>query len=243
MHIRSGRAPLCRDFVKFLLYAVTLPAGKRGVVGEGIYVLAASEADKPERSPLVILFAEMRGFTGMSDMLDPAIVLGRVGEFVSLMAKAVEAHEGAVVNILSDTVMATFTGQDDAQHAVEAAQEIQAGFATLAEAWQRDFGIRAAVSQGLHCGDAVIGFAKESTTPAQLLVFGDCVSIANRLLHRARAGEFVLSETLLDLAAELGVTIDAEELPALEIPRREPIKLFGVLVETRLECTHEQSRR
>jgi len=40
--------------------------------------VAASEADKPERSPLVILFAEMRGFTGMSDMLDPEIVLARV---------------------------------------------------------------------------------------------------------------------------------------------------------------------
>src|SRR5258706_5692997 len=39
---------------------------------------------------LVILFAEMRGFTGMSDMLDPAIVLARVGEFVSLISKAVE---------------------------------------------------------------------------------------------------------------------------------------------------------
>jgi len=189
--------------------------------------VAVSEGDKPERSPLVILFAEMRGFTGMSDMLDPAIVLARVGEFVSLMAKAVEAHEGAVVDILSDTVMATFTGQDDAQHAVEAAQEIQAGFATLAEAWRRDFGIRAAVSQGLHCGDAVIGFAKESPTPEQLFVFGDCVSIAN------------LSETLMDLATEMGVAIDAEELPPLEIPRRDPVKLFGVLVDTRLDFTRE----
>jgi adenylate cyclase len=205
----------------------------------GEYDVASSEAEKPERSPLVILFAEMRGFTGMSDMLDPAIVLARVGEFVSLMAKAVEAHEGAVVDILSDTVMATFTGQDDAQHAVAAAQEIQAGFAALAEAWQRDFGIRAAVSQGLHCGDAVIGFAKGSPTPEQLFVFGDCVSIANRLLHRARAGEFVLSETLMDLAAEMGVAIEAEELPALEIPRRDPIKLFGVLVDTRLDFTRE----
>src|SRR5437762_9477519 len=212
---------------------------EHGAAGEGrIYEVAATEADKPERSPLVILFAEMRGFTGMSDMLDPAIVLARVGEFVSFMAKAVEAHEGAVVDILSDTVMATFTGQDDAQHAVEAAQEIQAGFATLAEAWQRDFGIRAAVSQGLHCGDAVIGFAKQSPTPEQLFVFGDCVSIANRLLHRARAGEFVLSENLMDLAAEMGVAIDAEELPPLEIPRRDPIKLFGVLLDTRLDFTH-----
>src|SRR5260221_11059073 len=145
---------------------------------------------------MVILFAEMRGFTGMSDMLDPGVVLARVGEFVTLMSQAVEKHEGAVVDILSDTVMATFTGQDDAQHAVEAAQEIQAGFATLAEAGQRDFGIRAAVSMGLHCGDAVVGFAKESPTPEQLFVFGDCVRIATRLRHRARAGGVVLPRTL-----------------------------------------------
>jgi class 3 adenylate cyclase len=173
----------------------------------------------------------------MSDMLDPAVVIARVGEFVSLVWNAVDRNEGAVVDILSDTVMATFTGQDDAQHAIEAAEEIQARFATLAEAWQRDFGIRAAVAMGLHCGDAVVGFAEKSPTPNQLFVFGDCVSIANRLLHRARAGEFVLSETLRDLAAEMGVTVDAEELPPLEIPRRDPIKLYGVLLDTRLDFT------
>lgn len=200
-------------------------------------VTGKSEAEKPERSPTVILFAETRGFTGMSDMLDPAVVLARVSEFVALVAKAVEEHEGAVVNVMSDTVMATFTGVDDAQHAVEAAQEIQASFAALAEAWERDFGIHSAVSMGLHCGDAVVGFAEGSPTPNMLFVFGDCVSIANRLLHRARAGEFVMSETLLDLARETGVIIDVESLPPLEIPRREPIKLFGVLLDTRLDFT------
>lgn len=200
--------------------------------------MATNEVDKPERSPTVILFAEMRGFTGLSDMLDPAVVIARVGEFISLVWQAVEEHEGAVVDILSDTIMATFTGQDDAQHALAAAQEIQARFATLSEAWHRDFGIRAAVAMGLHCGDAVVGFAEKSPTPGQLFVFGDCVSIANRLLHRARAGEFVLSETLMDLALEMGVTLDAEELPPLEIPRRDPIKLYGVLLDTRLDFTH-----
>lgn len=199
--------------------------------------MATNEVDMPERSPTVILFAEMRGFTGVSDMLDPGVVIARVGEFVSLVWKTVEEHQGAIVNILSDTMMATFTGQDDAQNAIGAAQEIQARFATLSEAWQRDFGIRAAVSMGLHCGDAVVGFAKKSPTPEQLFVFGDCVSIANRLLHRARAGEFVLSETLMDLAAETGVTLNAEELPPLEIPRRDPIKLYGVLLDTRLDFT------
>ena len=48
----------------------------------------------------------------------------------------------------------------------------------------------------------------------------------------------VLSENLMDLAAEMGVAIDAEELPPLEIPRRDPIKLFGVLLDTRLDFTH-----
>lgn len=200
--------------------------------------MTTNDAGKPERSPTVILFAETRGFTGLSDMLDPAVVIARVGEFVTLVWNAVEKHEGALVDILSDTAMATFTGQDDAQHAIAAAQEIQAKFATLAEAWQRDFGIRAAVSMGLHCGDAVVGFAEKSPTPDQLFVFGDCVSIANRLLHRARAGEFVVSEPLRDLAAEMGVTLDAEELPPLEIPRRDPIKLYGVLLDTRLDFTH-----
>jgi adenylate cyclase len=198
-----------------------------------------SEVDKPERSPMVILFTETRGFTGMSDMLDPGVVLARVGEFVKLVTEVVEGREGAVVNILSDTLMATFTGRDDAQHAVEAAQEIHARFGTLAEAWQNDFGIRAAVSMGLHCGDAVVGFAEDSPTPEQLFVFGDCVSVANRLMHRARAGEFVLSEMLRDLATEMGVTIEAEELPPLEIPRRKPIRLFGVLLDGRLDFTQE----
>ena len=86
----------------------------------------SSEVDKPERSPTVILFVETRGFTGVSEVLDPAAVLARVGEFVSFITRVVEEHEGAVVDVLSDTMMATFTGQDDAQHAVEAAHEIQA---------------------------------------------------------------------------------------------------------------------
>ncbi len=198
----------------------------------------ASEVDKPERSPMVILFAETRGFTGMSDMLDPGVVLARVGEFVSFIGRVVEEREGAVVDVLSDTVMATFTGQDDAQHAVEAAAEIQSGFAALAKTWRRDFGIRAAVSMGLHCGDAVVGFAENSPHPEQLFVFGDVVSIANRLLHLARPGEFVMSETLVELAREMGVPVDAVELPPLEIPGRVPIKPYGVLPDTGLDFTH-----
>src|SRR5690349_4943893 len=47
------------------------------VAGQKNYTppVATNEAGRPERSPTVILFAEMRGFTGVSDMLDPGVVL------------------------------------------------------------------------------------------------------------------------------------------------------------------------
>jgi adenylate cyclase len=197
---------------------------------------ARTDSDAPERAPTVILFAETRGFTRMSEMLEPTVVLARVCEFFGLVSSAVERHDGNVLDVLNDTVMATFTGEADAQHAIEAAQEIQRDFAPLAETWQREYGIHAAVAMGLHSGEAVIGFAR-GALKEQLLILGDCVSLAQRMLHRARSGEYVFSEQVMELLTAGGFEIKAEELPPIEIPRRAPIRIFGVLLDTRLDFT------
>ena len=195
-----------------------------------------SKAAGPERIPVVILFAETRGFTRTSDMLDPAVVLARISEFFALVQTAVEQHGGIVRNVLNDNLVASFAGKANAQQAVKAAQTIQREFATYEESWERDYGIRAAVAIGLHAGDAVIGTIGKPV-PDQLLIISDSVSIAERLLHRARAGEFVLSESVMDGLAAGDFTLDTEELPPLVIARREPIRLFGVLRDTRLDFT------
>jgi adenylate cyclase len=196
----------------------------------------ASEVEAPERIPTVILFAETRGFTRMSEMLDPAVVLARVSEFFELISTTAQRHDGNVLDVLNDTVMATFTGGGDAQHAIEAAKDIQRDEIALAERWEKDYGIKAAVSVGIHSGDAVVGFTGGALQD-QLLIFGDCVSLAERMLHRARAGEFVFSEQVMEVLAADGFQIDAEELPPIEIPRRDPIRIFGVLLDTRLDFT------
>jgi adenylate cyclase len=192
--------------------------------------------DAPERTPTVILFAETRGFTRMSEMLDPAVVLARVCEFFRLISAAVEQNEGLVLHLLNDTVMATFTGADDAQHAVEAARQIQREFAVLAESWEKDYGLKAAAAMGLHSGEAVLGYTGGALKD-RLLILGDCVSMAERMLHRARSGEFVFSEGVMEVLRAGGYDIEAEELPPLEIPRRDPIRIFGVLLDTRLDFT------
>jgi adenylate cyclase len=198
--------------------------------------MSRENVDASERAPTVILFAETRGFTRMSEMLDPAVALARVSEFFQLVSAAVEQHEGVVLHLLNDTVMATFTGADDAPHAVDAARRIQREFAVLAERWQADFGIKAAVAMGLHSGEAVLGYTGGRLAD-RLLVLGDCVSVAERLLHRARSGEFVFSEGVMEVLRAGGYEVEAEALPALEMARREPIHLFGVLLDTRLDFT------
>ena len=195
-----------------------------------------SKAAGPERIPVVILFAETRGFTRTSDMLEPAVVLARISEFFALVQTAIERHGGTVRNVLNDNLVASFSGKAGAQQAVEAAQDIQREFAVFEESWERDYGLRAAVAVGLHAGDAVIGVVGRPA-PEQSLIIGDSVSITERLLHRARAGEFVLSESVMDGLAAGDFTLDTEELPPLVIPRREPIRLFGVLRDTRLDFT------
>jgi class 3 adenylate cyclase len=198
--------------------------------------LKKSAAAAPERAPVVILFAETRGFTRTSEMLEPSAVFTRVCDFFAMVAAAVERHEGAVRNVLNDTLMATFAGEDGARHAVQAAQETQRDASALEEAWEHDFGIHAAVSQGLHAGNAVISSAG-APIPGQSIIIGDTVSVARRLLHRARAGEFVLSNTIMDALVAAGVALETAELPPLELPRREPIRIFGMLRDSRLDFT------
>jgi adenylate cyclase len=198
--------------------------------------MSRENVDAPERAPTVILFAETRGFTRTSEMLEPAVALERVSEFFGLVSAAVEQHEGVVLHLLNDTVMAAFTGADDAPHAVDAARQIQREFAPLAERWQSEFGLKAAVAMGLHSGEAVLGYTGGALAD-RLLVLGDCVSVAERLLHRARSGEFVLSEGVMEVLRASGYDLEPEPLPPLEMARREPIHLFGVLLDTRLDFT------
>lgn len=186
----------------------------------------------PARLPAVILFAETRGFTRTSAILEPPVVLAQIDRFFTMVRDAIDRNGGTVQSLINDTLMATFSGASRAQQAVKAALDVQSGFVAIEESWAGDFGIRAAVAIGLHAGDTVFGHSGDSA-----LVVGDCVSIAARLLHRARAGELVLSAPVLEALGAEAAVLESEPLPPLVMPRREPIALHGVLRDTRLDFT------
>jgi len=206
---------------------------------KGTKPLPAGPATRAERAPAAILYAELRNFTRLSEMLDPERVLNLASTFFSLAAGAVEAHEGEVFCLQNDTLVAAFRRGRPAQCAVQAIDAAQAAlraFGPVAERWQTDYGLPATLSAGVHLGDTIFGMAGPQSAE-QYVAFGDAVSIAERLVHRARAGEIVLStqvaQSLGSAAAELG----AKPLPPLDLGRRPALPIFGILLETRLDFT------
>jgi class 3 adenylate cyclase len=194
---------------------------------------------KAERREAAMLNAELRNFTRLSEVLAPDKVLELANDFFSLCGMAITANAGKVLSVQNDMLVAAFaTGsrQEYANRALKSAQDLQREFGALGEQWKKDYGLPAAISAAVHLGEAVFGMAGP-IAHQQFVAFGDCVSVTERLVHRARAGEVILSADFLKALGTSAQTLGAEELPALEIGKRTPIAIYGMALEKRLDFT------
>jgi adenylate cyclase len=193
----------------------------------------------PERRQVAVYYAELRNFTRLSEMLQPDKVLALANEFFSLVAMAITANRGKILSVQNDALLAVYAGpdrKDFSERALKSAQDVQREFGAISERWKAEYGLAAAVASALHFGEAVFGMAGPIGAQ-QFVAFGDCISVGERLVHRARSGEVVIS---LDLMKALGASVQqlqAQELPALEIPKRTPLAIYGIALETRLDFT------
>jgi adenylate cyclase len=186
-----------------------------------------------ERSAVGVLYAELRNFTRLSEVLDPVRVMELANEFFSAAGRHLDAGSGRVVAVHNDSILGIFTAAADA---LTAAQAVQRDFPAIGERWQTEFGFPAAVALGVHLGAAVLGMAGPPRQQ-QFVAFGDCVSIAERIVHRARPGEIVLSQDFIEAIGIEAQAIGASALPALELPKRPKIPLYGIRLETGLDFT------
>jgi adenylate cyclase len=194
---------------------------------------------QPERRLAALLNTELRNFTRLSEVLEPAKVLELANDFFSLAAMTVAGNKGKVLSVQNDMLLSAFaTGDkgDYCEHALKAAQDIQREFGPVADEWKTSYGLPAAVSSALHVGEAVFGMAGP-IAHQQFAVFGDCVSIVDRLVHRARNGEIVLSLDFMKGLGSAAQGLGAEELPPIELPRRKPVVFYGLPLEKRLDFT------
>ena len=200
-------------------------------------------AKVPERKPAAVLIAELRNFTRLSEALPPERVLALANEFFALCAQVVIAEGGRVLSVHNDSLLAAFFDEESKNFnklSIKAAKGVRGSFGSLGERWQKEYGLPAAVSVGVHSGEIVFGMAGP-TGAQQFIAFGDVVSIADRLVHRARAGEVVISfDVIKSLGSTAAQSLGLEELPPLELGKRPALAIYGVVLETRLDFTNNE---
>ena len=189
----------------------------------------------------VVLFADLRGFTTISEQLEPHLVVPLLNEFFSLLTEITFRHEGTVFHMAGDGLMLGFgvplEQPDSPQRAVRAAQEMLAGFAALAQSWKARYQIEAGLGIGISEGDVVAGNIGSSSY-MNYTIIGDAVNIAARLCQRARAGEMLFSSTLKTSLDAGGMDIGATPLPPLQLRgRSNPIDIFCVPLPTRVQLS------
>ena len=193
------------------------------------------------RTHAVVLFADLRGFTSLSERLEPRQVVPLLNEYFSLLTEITVRHDGTVFHMAGDCIMLGFgvplEQPDSASRAVRAAQEMLHSFAMLAGSWRERYGVEAGLGIGINEGDVVAGNIGSSSYMSYTLI-GDTVNVAARLCQRARAGEVLFSRALKLSLDALGFEVSAMALPPMQLRGRSgAIDIYCVPAAPRLQIT------
>jgi adenylate cyclase len=172
---------------------------------------------------VAILFADIRGFTSISEGKLPYDVVFLLNRYFRATGQAIEAAGGRLDKFIGDGVMAIFGLNREPQvacrQALDAARRMAAALDDLNEAMSGDIDQPLRIGIGLHSGPTIVGemgYARAT----HLTAIGDTVNIASRLetLTKEFTAELVVSQELLDRA---GIDLGAYESHDVEIRGRQ----------------------
>ena len=136
-----------------------------------------------EEKKLAILFADVRGFTALSERMSPYDVIYFLNRYFHHTSKVIESYGGYVDNYMGDGLMALF-GHDDAPDA--AFRAVSAALRMLEEVEKRSrhfeelYGVRVRIGVGIHYGNVVVGNIGAGDRQ-RMTVIGDAVNFASRI--------------------------------------------------------------
>ena len=152
-----------------------------------------------------ILFADLRGYTSLSQSQSSEAVSGLLDAFYDECAHAIWERDGLLNKTIGDAVMAIFNFPirhgDHPRQAVLAAQEIQRRWNTRRESLGEELGLARAelgVGIGIHCGE--LSFGEFGRSHRDLTAIGTVVNLASRAQSAAAAGEILVTQAVYERA-------------------------------------------
>jgi class 3 adenylate cyclase/tetratricopeptide (TPR) repeat protein len=172
-------------------------------------------APPEERRQVTVLFADLSGYTAVSERMDPERVKALVDSALRRLAQEVERYGGSVDKFIGDNVMALFGApvahEDDAERAVRAGLGMQDAMSEINDGLRETHGVALELRVGVNTGEVVAGAVGDGYT-----VVGDTVNVAARLQSAARRGSVTVGERTMRASSK-----------AIAYTRLEPLTLKG----------------
>lgn len=178
---------------------------------------------------ITVLFADIRGFTALSEKENPEKVVGLLNKYFSAMSEIIFAYGGTLDKYIGDGLMAIFgaptASPEDSKNALKTAVAMQQRLKNLnAELSAEGYG-NVEIGIGLHTGIATIGYIG-SEQRSEYTAIGDTVNLAARLEQCARGGQILISEATAAECQGLATLITHEPMTVKN--RLQPVSLFEV---------------
>ena len=191
-NLREMGLPL-GDRLKLLKAIAALRGERASLTGPAFSTSESAPLPGGERRQVTVLFADLSGYTVLSNELDPEEAHALLEGFFALADGVVREHGGSIDKHIGDCVMAVFGApiahRNDAERAVCAALAIRDAMPDLSAELGRPLGVHIGVA-----GGQVVASRTGSTNHREYTVTGETVNSAARLTDQAASGEILVSE-------------------------------------------------
>jgi adenylate cyclase len=184
-----------------------------------------------DKRKIAVLFSDIRGFTPLSETMNPDAMAHLLSEYFTEMVDCVFRHDGTLDKFIGDAVMAQWGAPignpRDPDMAVRAAMDMMRELDKLNAKWNAEGRPELQIGIGLNYGEAFAGNIG-SERRLEFTVIGDTVNTASRLCSVAGPREILVTDSL---RAALSDRPRLEERPAMELKgKRQAVPVFRILV-------------
>ena len=187
--------------------------------------IQAGRLHQGEERQICVLFADLRGFTRLSEAKLPYDVVFLLNRYFHSMGQVIESEGGRLDKFIGDGIMALFgldgDAGDGARQALRAATRMSDRLKMLNEGLQADLPDPLRMAIGLHFGPAIVGEMGYGSAKG-LTAVGDTVNTASRMEGLAKTfdAELVVSDDVLRAAGQVvtGAEVRSEPIRGRAVP-------------------------
>lgn len=176
--LRFRREQKAKKHIKQAFSHYVAPEVVNRIAANGTRALAG------ESREVSVLFTDVRGFTAISENMEPGRLVRLLNSYFTPMTACVTAREGTLDKFIGDALMAFWNAPLDVaghqQKAVLAALDMQHRLEALRPQFLKDFGVEVRIGAGIHAGTVQVG-NMGSRDLLNYTCIGDTVNLASRL--------------------------------------------------------------